>query len=84
MSVHENARELADALRPFVDIGAQKGAWGVISKGLDSFAPMTVTVTKAQMLAAIAALAKAEAETTPLNTKDAATLSNPQSGESSA
>ncbi len=53
------ALELLEALRPFVDIGHQKGAWGAISKKLDGLAPLTVTVTKAQMLAAFAAISKA-------------------------
>jgi hypothetical protein len=53
-------RDLAAAvevLRPFVDLGPQRGAWGVISKKLDGMAPLTVTVTKAQMLAACTFLA---------------------------
>ena len=51
--------ELLDALRPFVDLKAQRGAWGVISSKLDGFSPVIVVVTKSQMLAAIAAVAKA-------------------------
>lgn len=51
----ENAR-LREALRPFTDLSAQRGAWGVISKKLGEFAPMTVVVTKAQMREALAAL----------------------------
>lgn len=54
---HEGVIEaLLEAFAPFVDIGAQKGAWGAISKKLDGMAPLTVTVTKAQMLAAITAI----------------------------
>jgi hypothetical protein len=54
---HEGVIEaLREAFAPFVDIGAQKGAWGAISKKLDGMAPLTVTVTKAQMLAAITAI----------------------------
>ena len=53
--------ELVEALRPFVDLGPQKGAWGVISKKLNDFAPMTVTVTKAQMLAACNAVHRHQA-----------------------
>ena len=53
----EIVERLREALAPFVDLGPQRGAWGVISKKLDGMAPMTVTVTKAQMLAAIRALA---------------------------
>lgn len=53
--------ELVECLRPFVDLGPQKGAWGVISKKLDDFAPMTVTVTKAQMLAACNAVHRHQA-----------------------
>jgi len=53
--------ELVEALRPFVDLGPQKGAWGVISKKLGDFAPMTVTVTKAQMLAACNAVRRHQA-----------------------
>lgn len=49
-------RAMGRALEPFVDLRCQKGAWGVISKDLDDFAPMTVTVTKAQMIAARKAL----------------------------
>lgn len=47
----ENAR-LREVLAPFVDIGPQRGAWGLITKTLDDLAPLTVTVTKAQMRAA--------------------------------
>lgn len=53
--------ELVECLRPFVDLGPQKGAWGVISKNLGDFAPMTVTVTKAQMLAACNAVHRHQA-----------------------
>lgn len=50
------AERLAAALEPYVDIKAQNGAWGVISTKLDGLAPMTVTVTKAQMLNACTTL----------------------------
>lgn len=53
------APELLEALLPFVDLKAQTGAHGVISKALDGMAPLTVTVTKAQMLAAWNAVQKA-------------------------
>lgn len=55
--------DLAQAFAPFLDLGPQKGAWGVISKDLDGMAPLTVTVTKDQMLTALGALAKARGET---------------------
>lgn len=45
--------ELRAVIQPFIDVRHQNGAWGVISKQLDGMAPVTVTVTKAQMLAAI-------------------------------
>lgn len=53
------APDLLAALMPFVDLKAQTGAHGVISKALDGMAPLTVTVTKAQMLAAWNAVQKA-------------------------
>lgn len=46
---------LEKAMAPFLDLKAQRGAHGVISKKLNDFAPMTVTVTKAQMLEALTA-----------------------------
>lgn len=51
--------ELVAALEPFGDLRVQHGAYGVITKALDGFAPMTVTVTKTQMIAALNALTKA-------------------------
>ena len=51
--------DLLEALEPFTDLRAQTGAHGIISKRLDGMAPITVTVTKAQMLRAVAAIAKA-------------------------
>jgi hypothetical protein len=48
---------MREALKPFTDLRAQRGAWCVFSKKLDGMSPMTVTVTKAQMLAACKALA---------------------------
>ena len=49
--MRENER-LRKALAPFLDIRSQNGAWGAISKKLDGFAPLAVTVTKAQMMLA--------------------------------
>lgn len=46
---------LREAMQPFLDLRAQRGAHGVISKLLDDLSPMQVTVTKSQMLRALAA-----------------------------
>lgn len=54
------AEELLAALRPFTDLRHQRGAWGVITRAIGGLAPLTVTVTKAQMQAALAAIARAE------------------------
>ena len=53
------ADDLFAALEPFIDLRAQNGAWGIIDKNLDGFAPVTVTVTKQQMLSALAAFKQA-------------------------
>ena len=52
-ALEARVRELEGVLQPFVDIGKQTGAHGVISKKLNGFAPLTVTVTKAQMQRAL-------------------------------
>ena len=49
---------LADALRPFVDLKHQKGAWDIIHKSVSDFEPVTLTVTKQQMLALLASIEK--------------------------
>lgn len=58
LELRRQCDELAAALQPFTDLRYQKGAHGVISKKLDGFSPLTVTVTKAQMIAALDALKK--------------------------
>lgn len=50
-------RKLREAVAPFLDLGPQTGAWGVISKKLTGMAPLTLTVTKDQFKA-LWALAK--------------------------
>ena len=47
---------LVEALLPFVDMGHQKGAWGIIQKATGDFEPVTITITKRQMLNLLAAL----------------------------
>ena len=51
---------LVDALRPLVDLQHQKGAWSIIQKAASDFEPVTLTITKRQMLDLLAALASIE------------------------
>ena len=59
-SLKQRLESAEGVLRPFTDLGPQRGAWGVISKKLDGLAPLTVTVTKSQMLAALSFLQEQE------------------------
>lgn len=50
---------LCEASLPFADLKYQRGAYGIISKSVQDLDPVTVTVTKAQMIGLLAALSKA-------------------------
>lgn len=47
---------LREAIKPFVDLKHQKGAWAIVQKATGDFEPVTLTVTKRQMLDLMAAL----------------------------
>lgn len=58
----ERVSDLIEAMKPFLDLRHQRGSWGVISKKLEDMAPITITVTKGQMNAALQAFARATAQ----------------------
>lgn len=48
--------DVVKALEPFVDLKHQKSAWAIIEKSASDFEPVTLTVTKRQMLDLLSAI----------------------------